>query len=79
MTFSCSGNAILSCLCNLISYVYPLSKFNGVCSALTGDIPLDTVVREGSDSGQPVTIAQPHGEIAKTYHNIAQEIWTRLS
>jgi ATP-binding protein involved in chromosome partitioning len=44
-----------------------------------GDIPLDTVVREGSDSGQPVTIAQPHGEIAKTYHNIAQEIWTRLS
>ena len=43
-----------------------------------GEVPLKIDVREGSDCGQPVAIAQPDGALAQVYNNIAQEIWTRV-
>nr|QZX63219.1 ATP-binding protein involved in chromosome partitioning NUBPL/IND1 [Halisarca dujardinii] len=45
---------------------------------ILGDVPLDMVVREGSDSGQPVTIAQPDGDVSQSYGSIASQIWNKL-
>lgn len=40
-----------------------------------GEIPLNIVVREASDSGLPIVEAQPEGAFAEAYRGIAEEIW----
>ena len=39
-----------------------------------GELPIDKNLRINSDTGQPVCIAEPEGEIAKTYLSIANKI-----
>lgn len=43
-----------------------------------GEIPLDIVIRETSDSGQPVVVSDPDGAYAKTYRAIADKIWEKV-
>jgi ATP-binding protein involved in chromosome partitioning len=40
-----------------------------------GEIPLHISLRETSDAGEPITIADPDGEIAKAYREIAGRVW----
>jgi ATP-binding protein involved in chromosome partitioning len=46
---------------------------------LLGEIPLDIVIRETSDGGEPVTISHPDSEHAKAFLRIAESIWTKLA
>jgi len=46
---------------------------------LLGAIPLDLSVREEADSGRPTVVAQPDGEIAHRYLEIARRMGARLS
>ena len=43
-----------------------------------GEIPLDIVIRETSDAGQPIVIAQPDSAHAKAYLAIAQKVWDKI-
>ena len=43
-----------------------------------GEIPLDIVIRETSDAGQPIVIAQPDSAHAKAYIAIAQKVWDKI-
>jgi ATP-binding protein involved in chromosome partitioning len=44
-----------------------------------GDIPLDTKIRETSDSGHPVVATDPLSPHTKAYRDIANAIWTSLA
>jgi ATP-binding protein involved in chromosome partitioning len=44
-----------------------------------GAIPLDTVIRESSDSGKPITVSQPRSTHAKIYQDIATNILEKLN
>lgn len=46
---------------------------------ILGDIPLTKIIRETSDSGQPVVISQPTSPQAMEYKNIAQKIIEKLT
>ena len=43
-----------------------------------GEIPLDAVIRAGSDQGMPVVVTDPDGAHAKVYRAIAEAVWTGL-
>ncbi|MGH7090245.1 MAG: iron-sulfur cluster carrier protein ApbC, partial [Stellaceae bacterium] len=43
-----------------------------------GEMPLDISIRETSDSGHPIVVADPEGEHAKVYRTIAKEVWDAL-
>jgi ATP-binding protein involved in chromosome partitioning len=43
-----------------------------------GEIPLDMVIREGSDTGRPVVAAAPDSEHAAAYRTIAEALWRTL-
>lgn len=45
---------------------------------LLGQIPLSLSVREQSDRGEPLVIAEPEGEIAKMYGDIAGKVINKL-
>ncbi len=44
-----------------------------------GEIPLDIVIRETSDSGRPIVVSQPDSAQAKTYRAIADKVWEKVS
>ncbi len=44
-----------------------------------GEIPLNTVVRETTDSGRPIVVADPDSPIAKAYRAIADRIWDKIN
>jgi ATP-binding protein involved in chromosome partitioning len=44
-----------------------------------GEIPLDIAVREKSDAGMPLTLAEPEGAIARQYRAIADKLWASLA
>ncbi|MDE2166493.1 MAG: iron-sulfur cluster carrier protein ApbC [Alphaproteobacteria bacterium] len=44
-----------------------------------GELPLDVVIRETSDSGRPIVASQPDSPHAKVYKQIATRIWEKLS
>ena len=46
---------------------------------LLGELPLATEIREQSDRGVPIVIAQPDSKIAQSYRKIAQTVAARLS
>jgi ATP-binding protein involved in chromosome partitioning len=46
---------------------------------LLGEIPLDIVIRETSDGGQPVVVSHPDSEHAKAYLSIAEQVWTKIT
>jgi len=39
-----------------------------------GEIPLVGAIREGSDSGKPIVVAEPHGECAQAFATIARNV-----
>ena len=43
-----------------------------------GEIPLDKKVRERSDAGEPIVVAEPDSEHAKIYTEIAEQIWKAI-
>jgi ATP-binding protein involved in chromosome partitioning len=44
-----------------------------------GEIPLDPVIRETSDGGQPIVISQPDSPHAKSYRALADKVWDKVS
>jgi len=44
-----------------------------------GEIPLDAVIRETSDSGHPIVAAQPDGEHAKAFREIGKNVWDKIT
>ncbi|MBD2745164.1 Mrp/NBP35 family ATP-binding protein [Microvirga sp. BT688] len=44
-----------------------------------GEVPLNMTIRELSDAGRPVVVAEPEGPHARIYKDMAQEVWTGLS
>ena len=44
-----------------------------------GEIPLDMRIRETSDSGRPIVVADPASPLARSYIAIAERIWTKLA
>jgi len=44
-----------------------------------GEIPLDLVIRETSDSGRPVVVSDPDNEHAKAFVAIARRLWEKVS
>jgi len=45
---------------------------------LLGQLPLVSELREGGDSGEPITVAHPDSEVAKAFQAIAHRIATEL-
>jgi len=43
-----------------------------------GEIPLDIVIRETSDSGQPIVVSQPDSPHAQAYRAIADKVWAKI-
>ena len=43
-----------------------------------GEIPLDIVIRETSDSGEPIVASQPDSEHAIAYKAIAADVWAKV-
>jgi ATP-binding protein involved in chromosome partitioning len=43
-----------------------------------GEIPLDVVIRETSDSGQPIVASDPESTHSKSYAEIAGKIWVKI-
>ncbi|MBI5034641.1 MAG: iron-sulfur cluster carrier protein ApbC [Chloroflexi bacterium] len=48
-------------------------------AAFLGEIPLDTAIRIGGDSGKPITVAQPKSAYAKIFQEIAQRVAAQVS
>ncbi|HVM79073.1 MAG TPA: iron-sulfur cluster carrier protein ApbC [Stellaceae bacterium] len=44
-----------------------------------GEIPLDIAIRETSDAGRPIVIAEPEGAHAKLFREIAERLWAKLA
>jgi ATP-binding protein involved in chromosome partitioning len=44
-----------------------------------GEIPLDPVIRETSDGGQPIVISDPTSPHALAYRTIADRVWTMVA
>lgn len=43
-----------------------------------GEIPLDIVIRETSDSGHPIVVSAPDSPHAEAYRGIAARVWAKL-
>ena len=44
-----------------------------------GEVPLNMTIRELSDAGRPVVVADPEGPHATIYKDMAQQVWASLS
>ena len=44
-----------------------------------GEMPLDIAIRETSDEGHPIVVAQPQSELAQTYLRMARRIWEKVA
>jgi ATP-binding protein involved in chromosome partitioning len=44
-----------------------------------GEVPLDMVIRETSDGGNPVVVSHPESPHAKVYRGIGARIWSSIS
>ena len=44
-----------------------------------GEVPLNMTIRELSDAGHPVVVADPEGPHATIYKNMAQQVWASLT
>ncbi|ADN08810.1 Mrp/NBP35 family ATP-binding protein [Sulfurimonas autotrophica] len=47
-------------------------------TTVLGEIPIEPAIREGGDSGQPITIIAPNCETSKRYQNISTKLWNYL-
>lgn len=46
--------------------------------SILGDIPIDSTISQGSDTGVPVVISHPNGAVATAYLEVAREIMKQL-
>jgi len=44
-----------------------------------GSLPLDIRIREQTDAGQPTVVAEPDGEIARSYKAIARRVAVKIA
>jgi ATP-binding protein involved in chromosome partitioning len=44
-----------------------------------GEVPLHMTIRETSDGGRPVVVAEPDGEHARVYRRMAARVWEKVS
>ena len=44
-----------------------------------GEIPLDILIRETSDCGQPIVVSHPNSAHARAYRAIADRVWAKVS
>jgi ATP-binding protein involved in chromosome partitioning len=44
-----------------------------------GEVPLEMVIRETSDSGLPVVVSEPSGPHARIYRDIAEKVWAGVA
>ena len=44
-----------------------------------GEIPLDMVIRETSDGGQPIVVSQPDSPHAKAYREMGELVWAKIA
>ena len=44
-----------------------------------GEIPLDIAIRETSDGGRPIVVAEPDSPHAEAYRAIADKVWAKLA
>ncbi|HLY46843.1 MAG TPA: Mrp/NBP35 family ATP-binding protein, partial [Stellaceae bacterium] len=44
-----------------------------------GEVPLDLAIRETSDEGRPITVSQPASPYARTFRDIARQVWDKVS
>ncbi|SFV62650.1 putative ATP/GTP-binding protein (mrp protein homolog) [hydrothermal vent metagenome] len=42
---------------------------------ILGEIPIEPTIREGGDSGLPITVLAPNSETSKRYKDIANKLW----
>ncbi|MGA9869910.1 MAG: Mrp/NBP35 family ATP-binding protein [Rhodococcus sp. (in: high G+C Gram-positive bacteria)] len=54
-----------------------LTKAVGAKVPLLGQVPLDTAVREGGDSGTPIVLSQPQTPAAQALESVAQKLAVR--
>jgi ATP-binding protein involved in chromosome partitioning len=47
--------------------------------AYLGALPLNLQIRVQSDSGEPIVVAEPNGEIANIYHALAHQVGAKLA
>jgi len=45
---------------------------------ILGEIPIEPAIREGGDSGLPITILAPECETSRRYQQIAAKLWERM-
>jgi len=45
---------------------------------ILGEIPIESTIREGGDSGLPITVLAPNCETSKRYKDIANKLWTEI-
>jgi ATP-binding protein involved in chromosome partitioning len=43
-----------------------------------GEIPIEPAIREGGDSGLPITVLAPNCETSKRYQEIANKLWSTV-
>jgi ATP-binding protein involved in chromosome partitioning len=46
---------------------------------ILGEIPIEPAIREGGDSGIPITVLAPNCETSKRYDTIATQLWDKLT
>ncbi len=44
-----------------------------------GEVPLDIVIRETSDGGKPIVVADPESPHARLFRAMAERVWTKLT
>jgi ATP-binding protein involved in chromosome partitioning len=44
-----------------------------------GEVPLDLAIRETSDAGHPITVADPQNPYAEVFRQIAARVWQKVS
>ena len=44
-----------------------------------GEVPLDMVIRETSDAGTPIVVAEPNGSHAAAFREIATKVWAGVA
>ena len=45
---------------------------------ILGEIPIEPAIREGGDSGQPITVIAPNCETSQRYQKVATKLWEYL-
>ena len=45
---------------------------------ILGEIPIEPAIREGGDSGQPISVIAPNCETSKRYQKVATQLWDYL-